>query len=577
MNDRAAGKFTEAPKSQAWIFQRLRWRQLRNTGAQFFGASRLRLVSILLCSLLVAGTVAAGSWEGFHLLESNRIPSAGGIIGILFDFLFLSLGVLLFFSTGIIVYGSLFNSAETAFLLGLPARADHVFAYKFQTAIGFSSWAFLLLGLPILLSYGVVYAVSWHFFVLLPLLLIGFVLLPGALGATACMLIVNFIPQRRKQVLALLIVALVAFAAWRTAAVVQSARATLKGQNRDDALNQLFGQFEFASSPFAPSHWMTRGLQASARGDMNAAVLPLALIWSNGLFGYLLASATARLLYRRGFNRMATGSSLRRRYGGVWLDRLFDLPLRFFDPQTRLLIVKDFRTFRRDPAQWAQILIFAGLVMLYIVNSRQFYEADLGERFAHLISLINLCATSMLMCAFMGRFIYPLVSLEGKKFWILGLLPMSRDRLLWGKFLFAAFGAILVSEFLVIVSDLLLAVRWEVVLLHMTTVFALSVGLAGLSVGLGAWLPNFRESDPSKIAVGFGGTLNLIAGLLFLLVTVGLMALPYHVYLAFGGESESNRWWLGIALALLLGIGAAAAAVIAPLRAGIKTLREMEF
>ena len=51
----------------------------------------------------------------------------------------------------------------------------------------------------------------------------------------------------------------------------------------------------------------------------------------------------------------------------------------FLDRQTRLLIVKDFRTFRRDPAQWAQILIFAGLMLLYFVNSPQFYQSDRGR------------------------------------------------------------------------------------------------------------------------------------------------------------------------------------------------------
>jgi ABC-2 type transport system permease protein len=60
-------------------------------------------------------------------------------------------------------------------------------------------------------------------------------------------------------------------------------------------------------------------------------------------------------------------------------------------------------------------------------------------------------------------------------------------------------------------------------------VVVLAVGLSGLSVGLGAIVPNFHETDPSRIAVGFGGTLNLIIGLLYLLVVLGLMAGPYHL------------------------------------------------
>ena len=44
------------------------------------------------------------------------------------------------------------------------------------------------------------------------------------------------------------------------------------------------------------------------------------------------------------------------------------------------------------------------------------------------------------MCAYLGRFIYPLISLEGRKFWILGLLPLKREQILWGKFAFAVTG-----------------------------------------------------------------------------------------------------------------------------------------
>ena len=103
----------------------------------------------------------------------------------------------------------------------------------------------------------------------------------------------------------------------------------------------------------------------------------------------LSAWAAARL-YRRGYNRVATGGELRRRYGGGWLDRGLGRLLGFLDPQTRLLIVKDFRTFRRDPAQWAQILIFTGLLALYFVNTRRFYQEDIPFAYQNGVSLLNL-------------------------------------------------------------------------------------------------------------------------------------------------------------------------------------------
>jgi ABC-2 type transport system permease protein len=105
----------------------------------------------------------------------------------------------------------------------------------------------------------------------------------------------------------------------------------------------------------------------------------------------------------------------------------------------------------------------------------------------------------------------------------------------------------------------------------------LAAGLSGLSVGLGAWMPNFRESDPSKIAVGFGGTLNLVTGLLFLLAVIGLMAVPYHLFAATAQESDVPPaiGWLLIRVGS--GVALGVAAVIVPLRLGVRALRNMEF
>ena len=145
------------------------------------------------------------------------------------------------------------------------------------------------------------------------------------------------------------------------------------------------------------------------------------------------------------------------------------------------------------------------------------------------ISLMNLCGTAILLCAGLSRFIFPLISLEGRKFWILGLTPVSREQILRGKFAFAATGSLVVAEALILRSDVLLGLPWEGVVLHAVAVAVIALGLSGLNVGLGAYLPNFRETDPSKIVVGFGGTVNMVVGLGFLVAVIGLMAVPFHV------------------------------------------------
>jgi ABC-2 type transport system permease protein len=565
--------------NQALLFQKLRWHLLLNSWRVLFGQSSMRPLMILLCSLVVWVFVFAVSWAGFTFLQAEvGVPLEGGIVGILLDLLFLSLAVLLIFSSGLILYASLFASAETTFLLAKPVAADQVFAFKFQGAVAFSSWAFLLLGGPILIAYGLVCDATWFFYALLPLFFLGFVLLPGSLGALLALLIVNYIPRQRKQVVVSISIALaLVLGVWIYRMFRASSTEMWQHETRE-AVTRLLSYFTFTRSSLAPSHWVSVGLRRAARGDVPSSLYYLALVWSNGLLMYLIAAATSSWLYRRGYNRMAGGGTLRRRYGGAWLDKLLTAALPFVHPSTRLLIVKDFRTFRRDPQQWGQILLFSGLMLLYFTNIRRFVES-LDARYQNSISLLNLCAIALLLCTYTGRFVYPMLSLEGRKFWILGLLPVQREQLLWGKFAFSTTGGLLIAESLVLVSDLMLLMPVEMVLLHILTVAVLAAGLSGLSVGLGACMPNFRETDPSKIAVGFGGTLNLVAGLLLLLLVLGLMAVPWHVRFMWAESEGRPATFLGVVAVagLVLGLAVGIASVVLPLRAGIRTLRAMEF
>lgn len=102
-----------------------------------------------------------------------------------------------------------------------------------------------------------------------------------------------------------------------------------------------------------------------------------------------------------------------------------------------------------------------------------------------------------------------------------------------------------------------------------------------MAVGLGALMPDFSEQSPSKIAAGFGGTLNLVLSALYILVMVLLTALPCHFFLL-SGNSDTSRLiqqeylnvWLGLGIALALVI--AAVVTIVPMRLGLKAFRQLE-
>jgi len=559
---------------QGRLFRRLRSTLFRNSLHIALEHGRTRLIMMIASSAFVSLFTFAVGLFLFNQLAVNNIPGKGAIAEALFDLMFFTFGSMLVFSTGIILFASLFTSPEAWFLLSTPARADHVFATKFQSAVAYSSWGFVILGIPIFLAFGVITAVPWYFYALLPAFLVGFVLLPGSVSAILCLLLVRFLPTNRRQSLLLFGLVLAAFIGVWLSRIGLGIRKSFATSGRE--LQDLIGQFDLLRSGITPSHWMTRGVMAAARGDVAGALLPLAQVWSNGLVLFVVAAWIARRSYRAAFDRFAGGGRSKKFYRDSWLDRVMEALVFYLDKRTRVLVVKDFRTFRRDPTQWVILIIFGLLMLLGAGNFRQYYAGEFRVMDRYAISLMNLCGTAILLCAGLSRFVFPLISLEGRKFWILGLTPVSRDQLLHGKFAFAATGSLLVAESLILISDVLLGLPWEGLVLHGAVVAILSLGLSAMNVGLGATLPTFRETDPSKIVVGFGGTVNMVAGLGFLIAIIGLMAVPFHAaQLANRATHAPVSLWVftGVPVALFLGV----AAVVFPLRAGARSLRSMEF
>ena len=160
--------------------------------------------------------------------------------------------------------------------------------------------------------------------------------------------------------------------------------------------------------------------------------------------------------------------------------------------------------------------ILFGLMGLYLINMPRFQIELVSERLSLLVPFLNLSAVSFILATFTTRFVFPLVSLEGHQLWLIGLLPIPRGRILLAKFAFAmtvtttvAVGTMGLAAFI-----LRMPAAWTAVYLAVT--FAVCVGVCGLAVGLGARMPMFGEQNPTRIANGFGGTVNLIA-------TVGLI------------------------------------------------------
>jgi ABC-2 type transport system permease protein len=578
-----------SPEDEAWAFGRMRYRILTSLFRQMLAQSRFRVGLVVVLTTSLWGGMFWMFFCGFGQLQSaiSQPDTHARMIGAMFGTFFAALMLMLVFSSGIILYGSLFRSNETAYLLTIPARTERVFLHKFQEAIILSGWGFVLLGSPILLAYGVVECAPWYYYAMLLPYLVSFIYIPVAIGAIICLWVVYRIPDSRLAVLIAGAVALAAGAVWIVWLLLNDPKGDLLTPTW---FRELLNRLQFSEKRLLPSWWLSSGLLSAAAGVWSDSVLFLTLLISNALFFRQVALWMAGRIYRVSYSGLCDRSLQHRRRRPVRFDGALGWAISFLPAPVRLMTIKDLRLFRRDPMQWSQFLIFLALLALYFFNIRRFtYQSDyIG--WMNMVSFLNLSVVGLLLSTFTTRFVFPMISLEGRRFWILGLLPVRRETILWSKFLFATGGSIIPFTILVLLSDSMLNVSKLVVISHQLTCVVLCFGLSGIAVGLGARLPNLREQSPSRIAAGFGGTLNLVISTLYILAVVLLTALPTHFYLAAqyagatvgvleSGTQASLQWWVGLWLVIgtagsfLLG----AVATFVPMRIGFRAFRQMEF
>ncbi len=572
---------------ESQVFWHLRVQTAKATVRRSLTTARLR-ISLVVCLCIFF-------WVGLYFLFYNGFAFLSGpgmstdIVPPLFNTFFLALMVMLIFSAGIIIHNSLFSSPEAVFLLTTPARPERIFAYKFQEAVWFSSWGFLLLGSPTLVAYGVSSGAPWYYFALLLPFVIAFVHIPAALGGILCLLVVNRLPKIRAYLFVGAIVLMVLAIVWICWSTFSKTENNLMEKQW---FQEMFSRLRFTQQRLLPSWWLCAGLLEASHNSLTAqpgdqpwaqSLLFLALLISNALFLSQVAMWLASKIYRVSYCQLFHEQTVYRRTTTWWIDAIISGHLPLVPRTVRLLLVKDFRLFRRDPVQWSQFLIFFGLLALYFLNIRRFsYNAT----YSTTIGFLNLAVVGLILSTFTTRFIFPMISLEGRQLWILGLLPINRDLIIWSKFLFAAIGSLLPCTLLILLSDLMLQIPWPIILMHQLSCAVLCIGLSAIAVGLGAKLPDLSEHSPSKIAAGFGGTLNLVISAAFIVVVVLLTALPVHLMIASQQEltlpiSESVYAFLGskagvaagTMVTLLIGI----VATIWPLRVGLRAFRKLEF
>lgn len=547
---------------------------LKNSILNELKYSKLKLFTVLTISLFLL----SGEFYLFLYLFSflGNIQGIGiVVIEKLFSLFFMAIFFLLVFSNIIVSYSTIFNSPELPILFSYPLRYLDIFDIKFMESIFLSSWAFFFIMLPFISAFGIYKNLALPFYFIGIAYLIPFIIIAGILGNLITVCIGRIFNKRYfKILLILLAITLIPM-------LIMYAKRTFIFYGMGDGsltftLNSLMPHFRFSQLPMLPSYWVSNGILSFSWNKYNDSLFFFLFILSNCLLGIIILRYLAKKTYYNTWENIRSfhinlGKNIQTKFT-VFIDLIVD---KFHAPKSAF-ISKDLKLFIRDPVQWSQGLMFFGLLAIYFGNLKNLSYNLVAGYWKNAIVFLNTMATSLTLASLCVRFIFPQISLEGNKAWLLKLAPVSFKKILLGKFWGAFIPAVFIMEGLIFLSNYMLEV--EKVIFYFSSAITLMIcfGLVGLSCGLGALFPNFKQNNPIAIVSGIGGTLNFVFSLIYLGLIIWILAPFLYTYIVSQNMVSPH---MILKLYMLSGIIFILSCItgIIPMYIGIRNLERIEF
>lgn len=535
-----------------------------------FKSVRRRSAFLFFALLFFFGAAAFGFFWFF--LQSFRFFAGQEPFGLVlidetFYLLNFSVFLMLFVSTGVSAYSGLFRSPEIPFLATRPPGWDEIFFLKLAETTAWSSWAVLFIVLPYTAAFGIVKSTPVYF----PLLCLGFylplIVLAGTLGTLVSMTFTGLMPKPSQRRAAWgLLAAGVIFLFLRTQPQLIKEQGSLAG-----ILSGYLPHIAMAKHHLLPSSWVSSGILAFSRhasgegGSPGEGIFYFLLLLSNALFILIPAYAAGRRFYPKIFLRLAdhegTSAAVHRRGRFTRAAEGLMDRIPWLAGPLGALFEKDIKIFRRDPAEWSQLIIFFGLLLLYFANLRNLQFHVLEDFWRRTVFALNSVGTYIVLSMASIRIVFPSLSLEGAKFWLIRLSPVNMAVIVLEKFFLGMLLSLSLTLPLIFLSGWMLRIPGGQILLMGSLGGLVSIALTGLSAGFGALFPNFKTVHTAEIISGFGGSLLLFSHLAYL-GFIGFLLIA-------GTDFRGPAIVAAVLLSLLAGF--------VPPALGAKRLNQMEF
>lgn len=533
----------------------------------------VRVGKLISLAIIIGFSVGAtwfftGLFRNLLDLEGIGQPLLWRIISITLTTVF----ALLVVSNLITGIATLYRSNEIPFLLVRPVPYRRIFLSQFGDNLAYSSWSLAVLGIPLIVAWGIVFGLQWWWVVIMTLAgLWPMIIISAVTGAAALMGIV-WVAHKTSPRVAMALALLVVASAIATAVINRNRNFIVEGAARSSTIERyVSGLAREPKAPALPSGWLAGSMRAVVKGDAKRALFLIVLLSVTAAVWLRWLAVTAGKHYYRSWTAFGemTGRSAQ---GGTASSARAFTEGRLPNPLGAMLR-KDILIFFRSPSQWAQFLILVAFLLIYLLNlvyvsTRFNFDAPYWKT---LVLFLNFAFSGFILATLSVRFVFPLISLEGRGFWVVRSAPVTTRLLFWEKFFLAFVVFMGLCELIVWFSNHVLHIRGAMVVLTTSAIFLMGAALTGLAIGMGAIFPDFKDESPMRIASTPGGVLTVVISLVYVGLMVAILAWPargYFLYLMGRSSFPTERTLLALAAVFLLN----ALALAVPIRIGYRAL-----
>lgn len=509
------------------LLARSHGRMLVNKAAH--GLSQNRLLVAAVVGFLVFYSFAAYQLVAHGLIYVMKIPMLGPMLAerliyLLFFFFFMMLVI----SNATITGMGLFGRKDMEWQVALPLPTRSLVMWKTLEGMLIASWGLIVLSAPILLALGRTYEAGPVFFLATAPALLCLVVISANLSTWLLLLLVRHARRSWWKGAAAWVMLLLGLAVkWFLEIDLNAVR------NGEVAtgVSEILKHTEICMHPLLPSSWVAEAVHAAGIGIGRRACFFYLVLLSNALVSLVVSARLAEAWFFPAWNRfmqaIPTGGGAEVRMPlkpGPWSELLRRVLA--LDRPSLAILGKEVRVFLREPLQWGQCGVIFGLLLIYSANLRRMGDDLQSPFWTFVISHLNLLVCCLAVSTLTTRFIYPQLSLEGQRIWIIGLSPVPLHRVLALKLRLSAGVLGLLMTVLVCLSGISLGLPVRRMLFFSLAMMMMSCGLTTLSLSLGALLPDFRESNPARIVSGFGGTVCLLSSFIYILTGLAVVLIP---------------------------------------------------